>query len=209
MTNTYRIFFDDKPFIICNAISTAWQALAAAPDTVVYHEPDQLAIKQSIDSIETENIKAILLITNDTNQCWKEFQRFFTPITTGGGLVKNADGDVLFMFRRGRWDLPKGKQDDGESIEACALRELAEETGLRQVIIENYLCTTWHTYRQKNTYYLKTSVWFAMTATGNEALIPQAEEDITDIKWVSKAEIPLVMQNTFPTIKLVLKAAGL
>jgi 8-oxo-dGTP pyrophosphatase MutT (NUDIX family) len=51
-------------------------------------------------------------------------------IKAGGGIVVNEQNEVLLIYRRGKWDLPKGKLDDGETIEECALREVKEETGL-------------------------------------------------------------------------------
>ena len=59
-------------------------------------------------------------------------------IKAGGGLVKNEKGEVLFMFRKGKWDLPKGKLDPGETMDACAVREVMEETGVSGLSIVNF-----------------------------------------------------------------------
>ncbi len=111
------------------------------------------------------------------------------------------------IFRRGKWDLPKGKLDEGESLAECAKREVKEETGLHQVEVGKPLEITYHTYVQFGKHILKESHWYAMKATGTEKLLPQTEEDITEIKWVQKSDLKNYQSNTFPTILQVLKHA--
>lgn len=79
----------------------------------------------------------------------KELHALYEPIEAGGGVVENEEGDILMIYRRGKWDLPKGKRDDGEDIAACALREVAEETGLQQLQLGEKICDTFHIYSQK------------------------------------------------------------
>lgn len=129
-------------------------------------------------------------------------------IRAGGGLVENERGEVLFMFRRNTWDLPKGKLDEGESPEACALREVKEETGIVHLELKEFLVVTKHTYEQKGRIILKETHWYRMHGPRDQALIPQLEEDITQLKWIGEAGFGEVKQNTFPTILDVLRAAG-
>src|SRR5574343_643404 len=124
-------------------------------------------------------------------------------IVAGGGLLLNENNELLMIFRRGCWDLPKGKLDNGETIEACALREVEEETGVGNLVSGGLLGITLHQYFDP---YIKEEVikethWYAMNVMGRPALIPQTEEDITDIRWVPLQEVPALLENSFDTIR--------
>jgi 8-oxo-dGTP pyrophosphatase MutT (NUDIX family) len=123
-------------------------------------------------------------------------------IKAGGGLVFNEKDDLLMIFRRGFWDLPKGKLDEGETIEACAVREIQEETGLQHVTLGKFIGITQHQYFDKfiNKDAIKESHWYAMTANSSQVLQPQIEEDITEIRWVGKTELPLLLAKSYPSI---------
>lgn len=127
-------------------------------------------------------------------------------IQAGGGLVLNEQNELLLIFRRGSWDLPKGKLDFGETIEACALREVEEETGVRNLTLINFLGITKHQYFDP---YLKEEVikeshWYTMSVKGVPALIPQTEEDITDIKWVPLSDVNALIADSFASIKEII-----
>lgn len=123
-------------------------------------------------------------------------------IIAAGGLVTNADGNILMIFRRGKWDLPKGKLDAGETIEECAVREVEEETGLRNIILGDFLLITKHQYFDQwiQEKVIKESHWYKMNVRGEQKLVPQTEEDITEIKWVNRNELAECLQNTYPSI---------
>src|ERR1700712_23652 len=91
-------------------------------------------------------------------------------IYAAGGLVINEKNEILFMFRRKVWDLPKGKVDPGESNEEAAIREVAEETGLRQIVLHEPLINTHHTYEEKGKMIRKQTHWFRMTGDSTEKL---------------------------------------
>lgn len=129
-------------------------------------------------------------------------------VQAAGGLVLNENREVLFMFRRGKWDLPKGKLDPGESLEDCALREVEEETGLGHLALEKFLLVTEHDYEEGGALIHKETHWYLMHANGNQPLIPQTEEDISDLQWLGATEFRIVESNTYPTIIDVLKAGG-
>ena len=131
-------------------------------------------------------------------------------IVAAGGLITNPHGKLLLIFRRGYWDLPKGKVDEGESIEACAVREVAEETGIETVRLGQKLGITYHEYFDKwtNRDVEKETHWFAMTAADGQQLIPQAEEDIEQIIWADEPQINLCMQDTYPNIVQIMEKAG-
>lgn len=112
-------------------------------------------------------------------------------VIAAGGLVQNDYGEILIMFRRGVWDMPKGKLDAGESIEQCAVREVEEETGLQNVELGKFIHTTYHEYWDKWTkrQLLKETHWYAMRIYGNQKLVPQTEEDILEILWVKPEDV--------------------
>ena len=130
-------------------------------------------------------------------------------ILAAGGLVENEKGAILFMFRRGKWDLPKGKLDPGETLEECALREVGEETGVGQLDLKKFLLQTLHEYEELGKVIQKKTHWFQMTTTSHQSLLPQTEEDITELRWIAPADFEIVLRNTYPAIVEVLRAGGL
>ncbi len=127
-------------------------------------------------------------------------------IYAAGGLVQNERGELLMMFRRGKWDLPKGKLDPGESIEACAIREVMEETGLSEVQIISFLCTTEHQYFDQwlQEDVTKETHWYHMLAPGNQPLTPQTEEDIEKIEWTNEGMRKLYLEESYETVVRVI-----
>jgi ADP-ribose pyrophosphatase YjhB (NUDIX family) len=129
-------------------------------------------------------------------------------ILAGGGLVINEKNEILFIYRRQKWDLPKGKLNIGEKIEECAVREVMEETGIKNLTMGNLLVITTHTYQEKGVSIQKETHWFSMNATtlDNPIFTPQLEEDIEKIEWVSSNKIEEYLANSYKTIRLVLSA---
>ena len=131
-----------------------------------------------------------------------------TPIIAAGGIVMNPNKEILWIFRRGFWDLPKGKLDPNETIEACAIREVMEETGIDHLVLGDLILTTKHQYHDTylNTQVEKTTYWYAMTTDTLQNGIPQTEEDIEAIAWVKKEALTPYLEKTYDTIKEVLEA---
>ncbi|MDE3235991.1 MAG: NUDIX domain-containing protein [Bacteroidota bacterium] len=131
-------------------------------------------------------------------------------IIAAGGLVWNEDHELLMIFRRGKWDLPKGKLDEDEKIEECALREVQEETGLRDIRLGRLIGITYHEYFDQwlQEEVIKESHWYEMFAHEHEQLVPQTEEDITEIGWKKKEEIEICLQNSYPSIMEIVHKAG-
>jgi 8-oxo-dGTP pyrophosphatase MutT (NUDIX family) len=128
-------------------------------------------------------------------------------IIAAGGLVENEAGLLLMIFRRGKWDLPKGKLDDGETIEACALREVAEETGITPHTLGELIGKTYHQYFDKwlGEEVIKETWWYRMKADGSSTLVPQAEEDIEQIIWADEATVAANLTNSFPSIQDIIQ----
>jgi len=123
-------------------------------------------------------------------------------IIAAGGLVLNDEKQLLMIFRRGKWDMPKGKLDDGEKIEDCAVREVKEETGLQKIDLEDLTGLTYHEYfdTHSNEDVIKETHWFKMHASGNQQLIPQLEEHIEKIEWVNDKNIGEKLNNSYKNI---------
>lgn len=139
-----------------------------------------------IDTLEkgSTEYKEIIIQCKDVIQAFKDFSGIYEVVPAGGGVVRNNKGKILMIYRRGFWDLPKGKMDKTENIMQTASREVKEETGLTHIQITKHLTTTYHTYRTgKGKRVLKVSTWFCMETTDQE-LVPQLEEDIEKAEWV-------------------------
>ena len=131
-----------------------------------------------------------------------------TPIIAAGGIVMNPNQEILWIFRRGYWDLPKGKLDSNETIEACAIREVMEETGISHLILGKLILTTTHQYYDKylNKEVEKTTYWYSMTTDTLQDGTPQTEEDIEAIAWVKQSDMAPYLAKSYDTIKAVMEA---
>lgn len=119
---------------------------------------------------------------------WRKFYESLTEIAAAGGAVRDEGGRLLFIFRRGHWDLPKGKIEKGEGIEEAAVREVEEECGIDGVRITAPLITTLHGFKNKHGWCIKPSYWYLMTHNPDSCPTPQTEEDISEVTWLSEAE---------------------
>lgn len=130
-------------------------------------------------------------------------------IMAAGGLIENEKGEFLLIFRKKHWDLPKGKLDENESLEECAVREVEEETGLKNVFIGELIDTTIHQYEENGELINKKTAWYKMKASSIDTLVPQTEEQIEDIRWVKTTELEPYMQKSYPNIiHIINKAIG-
>lgn len=202
------IYFDDKPVFLCDEITPEVEEVRHHPDAVFIDEISTAAINSLLHEIKKAEFHAGIFYNTNFEKLKKTFFKHFKQIKTGGGVVTNKSAEVLMIFRRGKWDLPKGKIDEGETLEECALREVTEETGINKLQLIKPLNITYHTYRDFGKEILKESHWFLMKVTTEQNLVPQAEEDITGISWVKPENLKSYMSNTFPTIKSVLTMAG-
>lgn len=130
----------------------------------------------------------------------------FTCLPAAGGVVINNNRELLFIKRMNRWDLPKGKMEEGESPEKTALREVSEECGIYHQKIVKQLPSTIHLYRspfikKSNNWVVKKTFWFEMSLDEAEHTTPQTEEDISDVKWFSSNQLKEVYDSTYRSLK--------
>ena len=150
-----------------------------------------------------KKFKKIYLFHKNPKKLIKRFKKKIKVVKAGGGVVRNANDETLFIYRRNKWDLPKGKKDKGECIEDTAIREVEEETGVRNLMISNFLMKTFHIFKKQNKYFLKETSWFNMTTKYDGELSPQINEGISKVVWKNKLKLSRI-ENTFPNIKMIL-----
>ena len=201
-----KIYFDNKPLFLCDDVDVSLQPYIHHDDAVFIDELNLHTIKSMIHEMQEESVHAGVFFHNDLNELKKSFFKKFTMIQAAGGFVVNKENEVLMMFRRGKWDLPKGKMDKNETFEECAVRETEEETGLKNIKLISPLITTYHTYHEGTRYMLKETKWFSMKVEGGQQLIPQAEEQISKLEWVDKKDLARYLSNSFPSVADVLEA---
>jgi 8-oxo-dGTP pyrophosphatase MutT (NUDIX family) len=202
------IHFGDKQVLLSDSRDPMIDEILRHPETVLIDECSANAIHAMLQQIRKPEVRAGVMISDNLEALRTLFWKRFEVIRAAGGLVENERGDILFIHRRGFWDLPKGKMDDGESVEECALREIMEETGLERLRIVKPLCTTYHTYEFRGTEVLKESYWFQVQGHSEDVLTPQTEEDIEDIIWADKSRVPELLTSTYPSIRAVFEAYG-
>lgn len=159
-----------------------------------------------IDNLEkSPTPRQIILRTTDVQELFTEILTLFRWIEAGGGVVRNKNNDILAIFRRKRWDLPKGKLDPGETFEEAAVREVIEETGLKSVERGGLITTTMHSFRtRRDIRSLKVTKWYDMT-TEDMKLVWQEEEDIEDAIWVDPTEFINGSYDVFASIRQVVQ----
>ncbi len=141
-----------------------------------------------------------LYIHPDIEKVFKSLLQKSTIIKAAGGVVKNGEGQYLFIHRLGKWDLPKGKVENNEKMRDAALREVEEECGIKVDYLGPKISTTYHTYVMRGKFVLKQTNWYEMAVNKVPKLVPQAEEDITEAKWLASEELDIVTENTYPLI---------
>lgn len=181
----YKVYVNDVPVFLGTPESVGELGLIPAKD--VFTAPytgKKKQIRQYVDLLDkSKNVRIVALYADKAEVLWADFCACFTRLEAAGGYVTNQAGQLLIFYRRGSWDMPKGKIDPGETPEQAALREVREETGLQQLDLGPFLAHTWHTYTQKGARILKCTWWYRMTTTDTQVK-PQTEEDIEEIQWV-------------------------
>ncbi|MBK6990539.1 MAG: NUDIX hydrolase [Chitinophagaceae bacterium] len=200
-----KIYFNDKPLFLCDSIDETIEPYVHHDDAVFIDELNSHTVKSMIHEMQLEKIHAGVFFHDDLDALKKAFYKKFTIIQAGGGLVLNEKNEILLIFRKGKWDLPKGKLDNGETISACAIREVEEETGLKNVKLIEPLIITYHTYHEGSRFILKESHWYTMKVSGNQTLTPQTEEDILEVKWITKEEAKQYFPECYPSVVDVLE----
>lgn len=203
-----KVYFNDRPLFLTDTIDNEIEAYRHHDDAIFMDELSAPGINSIIHEMRLQKNHTGVFYHADFDKLKNAFVKKFSIIKASGGLVVNEDNELLFIFRRGKWDLPKGKLDPGESPETCAVREVKEETGLDTVTLGKHLITTYHTYEESGKHLLKQTEWYLMHAPNQRALKPQTDEQISEAVWIAPDQLAEYMGNTYLLIKDVLKTAG-
>ena len=200
-----KIYVNDKPVYLTDQWNPEIKTLSEKAGTVLYAGEKQTALVCIISSLDDKKNHAAIVTGKDFELLKRNFFAAFDIIEAAGGIVQNEKKDILFIFRRGKWDLPKGKMDEGENAETCAEREIEEETGVKGLKLKRKISETYHIYKEKNKDILKITNWFYFTSSGKQSTVAQAEEDITEVKWFPTQKIKEPMNGTYENIRDVMR----
>lgn len=229
------VFINDRPIRLVSAKAAAHQTGQADPSAPSATPDYDLILDARLESLKEESLHGHLLVLNatpatvgklltllqkadanrllsvtlgclDKDDCETAIKKPFRISKAAGGVVVK-DTKSLLIFRRGKWDLPKGKLDDGESSRKAAAREVAEETGVR-VLVGERICTTWHAYTLDSNRILKRTKWYQMSVVNDSRMAPQEEEDIEKVEWLNRRDTQLALANSFSSIRYVMETAS-
>jgi 8-oxo-dGTP pyrophosphatase MutT (NUDIX family) len=198
------IFVNEKPIYLTNTL-TEEQIILSKQADVIFLNNEKLDGEKLLQNLQEENIIAAIIVGNNFTAIKKDFFAQFEIIEAAGGIVQNENKELLFIYRRAKWDLPKGKLEAGETIETCAAREIEEETGVKELLLKRKIGETYHIYTEKKKNILKVSHWFYFTCSATQNIAPQTEEDIAEVKWINTQHIKDPMSNTYKNIKEIMK----
>ena len=191
----YEVFVNESPLILTNK--------RPKKSNGNLFSLDGDAIMEAIGLLSKKKLKKAYLYHPEEDRLLDVFMHKIPVIVAGGGLVVNQKGKVLFIKRNGKWDLPKGKVDKGETIESAAIREVEEETGVSGLTIDRFLKTTYHVFKRNGEYRLKQTHWFVMSTSYSGNLIPEKSEGIVKVRWKGTRKIKKALRNSYMNIKIL------
>ena len=191
----YKVFVNDKPLFLTNEVQKETDFKLFLLESV--------DIKKLIVKIFQHKIQKAFLYHPDEKLIMKTLRAKLPVEKAGGGLVYNKNGDVLFIFRNGKWDLPKGGKEKREKMKLTAMREVEEETGVNKLTITKKLQKTYHIFKRNGIYKLKITNWYEMQSAYEGIPVGQAEEGIEKVAWLNPEQIKEAMQNSYENIKLL------
>ena len=192
----YKIFVGNKPIILTTKVEKETNFKNFLIDSV--------DINKVLTKLKKDKYDAVHLIGADKQSLLKSFLSLLPNVIAGGGKVHNNKNEILFIFRNGKWDLPKGKAEPKETINQTALREVEEETGISGLSIIKPLDITYHVFKRMDQFYIKITYWFKMHSDYEGVLIPQEKEGITEVEWISESKLTKVLNNSYANIKLLI-----
>lgn len=190
----YKVFFKDSCFLLtddCNLPQSNAQK---------FIHKDFNATKAFIcQQLQQQEKFTVILYAEDLEELFSIFKSCFLYVKAAGGVVRR-ENEILVIQRLGKYDLPKGHQEAGETIEQCAVREVEEECGLQEVKIISPLINTLHIYYRNENWYLKKTYWYTMSCPSDCQPSPQTEEDIEAVFWLPVSKIDTVDSLTYPSL---------
>ncbi|MFT6416429.1 MAG: 8-oxo-dGTP pyrophosphatase MutT (NUDIX family) [Gammaproteobacteria bacterium] len=191
----YKVFVNDIPIILSTTkvIGNNYKSIPLK----------KAKFKRIIEKIDMGELFYVNLYHQDEAKLHKFLKKKLPVVVAGGGLVYNDKKQILFIYRNGKWDLPKGKLEKGEDIKTCAIREVEEETGVKDLIIKKFITKTYHVFRRNGKLKLKETYWYEMHTSYDGELIPQEQEGIKKVKWKSFQKAQKALEKSYANIKLL------
>lgn len=203
-----KIYFNKRCLEICSCDNS----VTSNPNAIIYYAGESDSY-ENIPALFESCVNILHLIIaaepGKTEEIYEKVCTQFTQINAGGGIVANGNGDYLFIYRNGVWDLPKGKQEEGENITDTALREVKEECGIENIELKDLICITHHCYRLDNKFMLKHTYWYSMYDLTPEQPVPQKEENISKAQWIKETDIAPILRESYPSIREVFTKKGI
>lgn len=194
----YKVFVKEVPIILTSDKN-------AYPDHKII-KIKNANLKKIVKQIQKGKLSKVALYSKNPEKLLPRLHKLLPVVTAAGGLVTNADNDFLFIHRNGKWDLPKGKVEKKESNEEGAIREVEEETGVKNLVIESYLGHTYHIFSWKSDMRIKLTHWYIMKTDYDGELHPQAKEGIDKAVWLNKEMMPLALEKSYANIRQLFPA---
>ncbi len=191
----YKVFVNDIPIILSTNKNVGNNYTSFPIKTV--------KLKQIIKRIQEGELLYVNLYHENEEKLLKHLVKKLKVVNAAGGMVYNDKKEILFIYRNKRWDLPKGKVEDGETMEESAVREVMEETGVKDLEIVRFLRKTYHIFKRKDKYRLKVTHWYEMYSPYTGELIPEHSEGIKKAKWKNFAKSQKALTKSYANIKLL------
>ena len=189
----YKVFVNQKE-IILTSTATKGTGVKVLP-------LKSTPFKNIIRIIRTTRVKRLYLTHDNPKKLLSGFKKKLPVTIAAGGVVQNEEGKLLFIYRKKRWDLHKGRIDKGETLEGAAKREVKEETGVKKIKVGKLAGVTYHVFKRNNRYQLKETHWFFMKTSYKGVLTPEFKEDITKASWKNKSKTAKAIKKTYPNIE--------
>jgi len=191
----YKVFVNNRPLFLTNTIEkeTDFQLFLL----------NSVDIEQLVSKIYKDKIQKAILYHPDEQEILSTLKSKIPVERAAGGLVYNSKGEMLFIFRNGKWDLPKGGIEKNEGKKEAAIREVEEETGVVKLEIIDKLQKTYHIFKRNGKFKLKITHWYKMETSSDASLSPQLEEGIEKAVWISPEQVPKLLENSYENIKLL------
>lgn len=171
-----------------------------------FHDIDDLYIKIT-EFLKDDSIKSLNIYSPAADYLWQAFRSLFDVRLASGGLLLNSNDEFLFIKRNGRWDVPKGHLEKGESFRECAVREVREETGLIPADLRSDLSPTYHIYKDNDINVLKETHWYIFDYNAKGKASPQTDEGISEVRWFAMDDLDTVRKNTWSSISGLINEA--
>ncbi len=191
---SYKIYLNNKAIILTDNIDESNKNVYAFAT---------VNIDKIISKLQNTSLEEAYLYHPNLQEAWQKFQTHFDVIEAAGGIVENDEKKYLFIYRNGKWDLPKGKMEAGEAPDETAIREVKEECGIQNIVIDHFLLDTYHLFTENKKKRLKITHWYKMREQDKSPLIPQIEEGIEKVEWIDVLSNDIPLANSYENIKLL------